>query len=155
MVTFTTKRTETGTLLSVSSPLCTTLAFQEISLFKISFTLVSMPLIFIENYSIPSINATHFGHLQMLKYFWRIISFRAFRFWQRCQWGSNCSGIWSNIYWQMVPGSLEDIALYISRFQEATSSSKKLATLCQAARLRVPEDLDFHLMSFLVYIKTN
>jgi len=92
----------------------------------------------------------------MLKYFWRVISFGAFRFWQRCQWRSNCSGIWSNVYWQIVTGSLEDIALYISRVQEATISSKKLATLYQAPRRHIPEDLDFHLMSlFLVYIKTN
>jgi hypothetical protein len=56
----------------------------------------------------------------------------------------------------MVTGSLEDIALYISRFQKTTSSSKKLAALYQTARRRVPEDLDFHFMSlFLVYTKTN
>ena len=76
MVTFTAKRTEAGTMLSVSGlqvtyphHLARHLLFQEISLFKIGFILVSTPLIFIENYVIPSINATHFAHLQMLKYF--------------------------------------------------------------------------------------
>jgi hypothetical protein len=51
---------------------------------------------------------------------------------------------------------LEEISLYISRVQEAKSSSKKLVTLYQATRRRVPEDLDVHWMSlYLVYIKSH